>query len=97
MSMAKGAAAMGLTAAFVLGGAALSGCATEDYVDQQVATLNGRIDGVDSKAGAAQQRADAAAAAAQAAAGDAQSANQRLDQLTTRVDGLEARARTPRN
>lgn len=72
-----------------VGGLALSGCATTDYVDQQIATVNGRIDAVDAKATDAIQRADAANGAAQAAAGDARNANQRLDQLTARVDRVE--------
>ena len=57
-----------------VGGLALSGCATTDYVDQQIATVNGRIDAVDAKATDAIQRADAANSAAQAAAGDARNA-----------------------
>ena len=85
-----------------VGGLALSGCATTDYVDQQIATVNGRIDAVDAKATDAIQRADAANSAAQAAAGDARNANQRLDQLTARVDRVEQAAaarptKMPRN
>lgn len=86
--------------ALVLGGLSLSACATRGYVDEQIAAVNGRIDGVDAKANDAIQRADAANAAAQAAAADARNANQRLDQLTTRVDTMEqqaATARRPRN
>ena len=75
-----------------VGGLALSGCATTDYVDQQIATVNGRIDAVDAKATDAIQRADAANSAAQAAGNDARTANQRLDQLTARVDRNEQMA-----
>jgi outer membrane murein-binding lipoprotein Lpp len=75
----------------VVGGLSLSACATQDYVDKQIATVNSRVDSVDAKASDAIQRADAANAAAQAAAGDARTANQRLDQLTPRVDSLEQR------
>src|SRR5688500_711829 len=95
------------SAALVLiGGLSVSGCATKKYVDEQIATVNDRINAVDAKATDAIQRADAANAAAQsggtaaqAAAGDARSANERIDQLTTRVDTIEQRnmRRRPRN
>jgi outer membrane murein-binding lipoprotein Lpp len=90
-----------LASTLILGGLSLSGCATEKYVDEHIAVVNSRIDGVDAKAQDAIQRADAAAAAAQAAAGDARTANERLDQLTGRVQSLEQRPMTmpkaPRN
>ena len=75
-----------------VGGLALSGCATTDYVNEQIAAVNGRIDAVDAKATDAIQRADAANSAAQAAGTDARNANQRLDQLTARVDRNEQMA-----
>ncbi|CAN7622172.1 hypothetical protein LJR225_004756 [Phenylobacterium sp. LjRoot225] len=91
-------ASIPLAAALVLGGLSLAGCATKDYVNEQIAPVDSRITTVDAKAGDAIQRADAANAAAQAAAADARTANQRLDQLTPRVDTLEqARPRSPRN
>ena len=71
-------------AAVVAGGLSLSACATTDYVDEQIAAVNQRIDGVDAKASQAAQAAAAADAKATAAATDAQNANRRLDQLTTR-------------
>lgn len=95
-----------VAAALVLGGLGLSACATKDYVDEQIAGVNGRISAVDAKASDALQRADAAGAAAnsanataQAAAADARTANQRLDQLTARVDSVEQRGmrKRPRN
>ena len=89
-----------VASALVLGGLSLSACATKGYVDEQIAAVNTRIDGVDAKATDALQRADAANAAAQAAAADARNANQRLDTITTRVDTMEqqaAAARRPRN
>lgn len=88
-----------LVAALLLGGLALSGCATEKYVDEQIAIVNTRIGQVDAKASDAIQRADAAAAAAQAAAADARTANERLDQLTSRVDRFEQAPppKAPRN
>ncbi len=96
-----------LASAVLLGGLSLSGCATQQYVDEHIATVNTRVDAVDAKATDAGHRADAAASAAQAAASaaqaaaaDARNANQRLDQLTPRVDTLEQHqlvAKKPRN
>lgn len=93
-------------AAVAMGGLALMGCATNQYVDEKIAAVNTRIDQLDGRVANAAQRADAAQAAAnsantaaQGAATDARTANQRLDQLTPRVDKLEAApvpARTPR-
>ncbi|HEY6815497.1 MAG TPA: hypothetical protein VI168_08165 [Croceibacterium sp.] len=83
-----------------LGGLSLSACATTDYVDEQIAAVNQRIDGVDARLTQTTTTANAAAAQAQAAATDAQNANRRLDQLTGRVDRLEQAAtaqRAPRN
>jgi outer membrane murein-binding lipoprotein Lpp len=86
------------TAALVLGGLSLSACATQGYVDEQIATVNSRIDGVDAKASDAIQRADAANSAAQSAAASAQQANQRLDAMEARVGALETRpAKAARN
>lgn len=82
------------------GGLSLSACATTDYVDEQIAAVNQRIDGVEANLQQTTSTANAAAAQAQAAAGDAQNANRRLDQLTGRVDRLEqavAAQRRPRN
>ena len=95
-----------LAPALILGSLSLSGCATEKYVNEHIATLSTRVDAVDAKAQDAIHRADAAnsaaqaaASAAQAAAADARTANQRLDQLTPRVDSLEQQrmARKPRH
>jgi murein lipoprotein len=100
----KHAASARVVAVILVGGLGLSACATQDYVDQQIAGVNGRIDQLDARVQTATQRADqanqaaqAANSAAQAAATDARSANQRLDQLGGRVDTLErAPVRTPR-
>lgn len=87
-----------LAVALVTSGLSLSGCATEDYVDKHIAVVNQRIDElsvqvkqVSDAAGAAQQTASAAGASAQ-------QANQRIDQLTSRVDGIEQQlaAKKPR-
>jgi outer membrane murein-binding lipoprotein Lpp len=82
------------------GGLSLSGCATTDYVDEQIAMVNQRVDGVEANLAQTTTTANAAQAQAQAAATDAQNANRRLDQLTGRVDRLEQAAtaqRRPRN
>jgi murein lipoprotein len=100
----KHAASARVVAVILVGGLGLSACVTQDYVDQQIAGVNGRIDQLDARVQSAAQRADAANAAAQsanqaaqAAATDARTANQRIDQLTGRVDNLErAPVRTPR-
>jgi hypothetical protein len=101
----RSAARIPVVAATLLAGFALTGCATTEYVDEQIAAVNGRIDATDAKAtdgiqraDAANQRAEAANSAAGAAAGEARAAAQRLDQLTPRVDALEQQnLRTPRN
>ena len=82
------------------GGLSLSACATTDYVDEQIAMVNSRIDGVEANLAQTTTTANSAAAQAQAAATDAQNANRRLDQLTARVDRLEQAGtaqRRPRN
>jgi len=75
------------------GGLSLSACATTEYVDEQIALVNTRIDGVEANLATTTSTANAAAA-------DAQNANRRLDALTGRVDRLEQAAaaqRRPRN
>ena len=81
-------------------GLSLSACATTDYVDEQIAMVNQRIDGVEANLAQTTTTANAAQAQAQAAATDAQNANRRIDQLNGRVDRLEQAAaaqRRPRN
>lgn len=91
-----------IAAVVALGTVGLSACATKEYVDEQIAAVNTRIDQVDQRAGAASSAAASAAqqaqAAADAAGNDARTANQRVDQLTARVDAMEQRrVRSPRN
>ncbi|MGZ8360499.1 MAG: hypothetical protein ACXWUX_08265, partial [Allosphingosinicella sp.] len=83
----------------LLSGLSLSGCATTDYVDEQIASVNARIDGIEQRLQQTDATAQAAGQAAQAAGAEAQGANQRIDALTGRVDALEQRlvARRPRN
>lgn len=97
------AASARVVGVILLGGLGLSACATNGYVDEQIAAVNSRIDQVDGRVQTAAQRAEAANSAAQAAATearnantaaqaaatDARSANQRLDQLNGRVETLE--------
>jgi outer membrane murein-binding lipoprotein Lpp len=80
------------SALVVLGGLSLGGCATTGYVDEKIAAVNARIDGLEARV---QQNADAVAAANSAT----QANSQRIDQLTGRVDALEQRmaAKAPRN
>jgi outer membrane murein-binding lipoprotein Lpp len=99
----KHAASARVVAVIALGGLAVTGCATNGYVDEQIAAVNSRIDQVDARvttatqkadaaqstANSAQQAASAANSAAQSGSTDARTANQRLDQLTGRVDALE--------
>ncbi len=98
------AASARVVAVILVGGLGLSACVTQDYVDQQIAGVNSRIDQLDARVQTATQRADAANSAAQSAsaaanqaATDARTANQRIDQLDGRVGNLErAPVRTPR-
>lgn len=69
----------------------LGGCATKGFVRDQIAVVNQRIDGLDSRLQATDATAKQALAEAQAAAGQGQQNGQRLDQLTARVDGVEQR------
>jgi len=83
-------------AVILIGGLSLSGCATKDFVREQVAVVSHRVDAVEAKlqdtdatAKSALSQAQAASAQAQAAAGQAQNNGQRIDQLNGRVDGIE--------
>jgi outer membrane murein-binding lipoprotein Lpp len=80
-----------LAMALVSAGLSLSGCATEDYVNQHIAVVSQRIDGLEARLNQVDGTANQANQTAQAAMGSAQQANQRLDQLTARVDGIEQR------
>ncbi|HTK72059.1 MAG TPA: hypothetical protein VL331_06135 [Croceibacterium sp.] len=67
----------------------LEGCATKDYVNTQIATVNQRIDGLEARLNTTDSTAQAAQAAAQAAAGQAQQNAQSIQTLSGRVDSLE--------
>lgn len=91
-------APLAVTAALVIGGLSLSGCATQQYVDEQIASVNTRIGTVNSKATDASATAAAAQGMAQTAASDAATANQRIDQLTAKGDELgQSPGKRPRN
>lgn len=88
-SVSKSIATVGM---LIAGGLSLGGCATRDYVDRNIATVNERISALEAKV----QEVNGTA---QTAAGAAQTANQRLDQLTGRVDSIEQQLaqKKPRN
>lgn len=78
----------------------LSGCATKQFVREQVAVVNARVDTLEQRVGANEAATRQAAADAQAAGNAAtaanQTTNQRIDQLNSRVDGLEQRMTRPK-
>ena len=78
-------------AILLIGGVALSGCATKSYVREQIAPVSQRVDTLEARLQETDTTAKSALAAAQAAAGQAQGNGQRLDQLNGRVDGVEQR------
>ena len=85
-----------IAALTIVGGISLSGCATTEYVDEQIALVNGRVGALEARVNEVNNTAQSALQGAQAAAGEAQRANQRIDELTGRVDGIEQRLATQR-
>ena len=87
------------TVAFVaLAGLGLSACATQGYVDEQIAGVNTRISAVEARVQDAAQKADSAGQRADAAGAEARTTTQRLDQMDARFGQLETSgpARRPR-
>ncbi len=87
-------------AILMVGGLGLGACASTDYVDERITTVNDRVGALEAKVQEVNGTATGAATAAQNADAAAASANQRIDELTARVDGLEqklAKKKAPRN
>jgi outer membrane murein-binding lipoprotein Lpp len=80
-----------LAVAVLAGGLGLSGCATKSYVRDQIAPVSQRVDTLEAKLQETDGTAKSALAEAQAASGQAQNNGQRLDQLNSRVDGIDQR------
>ena len=88
-----------LASSWLFASVALSGCATEEYVNAHIAGVNARIDQTDGRLGALEtrvtdvsQRADAAAAAAQNAAGAAQASGAAAQAAATAAGAASADA-----
>jgi outer membrane murein-binding lipoprotein Lpp len=86
----------------LVGGVALSGCATKSFVREQIAPVSQRVDALEAKLNETDGTAKSALTEAQAASGQAQNNGQRIDQLNSRVDSLEqrmaeAQRKKPRN
>lgn len=92
-------------AILMIGAVGLGGCATKEYVREQIAPVSQRVDTLETRLQETDGTAKAALAEAQAAAQQGQNNGQRIDQLTGRVDGLDQRlqiqerkpAKRPRN
>ncbi|MGZ5792228.1 MAG: hypothetical protein ACXWI7_08350 [Croceibacterium sp.] len=82
---------LALAVVMLAGSAALSGCATKGYVNEQIASVNTRIDGIDARLRTDEGTSSQALSQAQAASGQAQQNSQRIDQLGGRVDSIEQR------
>jgi len=81
----------------MVGALGLGGCATKGYVRDQIAPLNQRMDAIEAKLQNTDATAKQALSEAQAASQAAQNNGQRLDQLNSRVDGIEQRMRENEN
>lgn len=87
-------------ALILVGALSLGGCATKEFVREQIAPVSQRVDALEAKLQETDSTAKSALAQAQAASGQAQNDGQRLDQLNARVDGIEQRMqerKRPRN
>jgi murein lipoprotein len=78
-------------ALILVGSLALGGCATKNFVREQVGTVSQRVDALEARVQATDGTAKQALSEAQAASGQGQNNVQRLDQLNARVDGIEQR------
>ncbi|MGY4395776.1 murein lipoprotein [Sphingomonas sp. UYAg733] len=75
----------------LVGAVGLGGCATKGFVREQIAPVSQRVDALETRLGQTDGTAKAALAEAQAASGQSQNNGQRLEQLNSRVDGIEQR------
>ncbi len=75
---------LAFAAMFAAGALPLGGCATKGYVDEQVASVNQRIDGVDSRLSTVEGTANNALTTAQAASAQSQ---QNRRKSTSSTDG----------
>jgi murein lipoprotein len=80
-----------LAVATLAGALTLGGCATKSYVREQIEPVNQRVSALETKLQETDGTAKSALAEAQAASGQAQNNGQRLDQLNSRVDGVDQR------
>jgi murein lipoprotein len=80
-----------LTVMTLAGAIVLGGCASKSYVREQIAPVSERVGVLESKLQETDGTAKSALAQAQAASGQAQNNGQRLDQLSSRVDGVDQR------
>lgn len=80
-----------LAVATLAGALGLGGCATKSYVRDQIAPVSQRVDTLETRLQETDGTAKSALAEAQAASGQAQNNGQRLDQLNSRVDGIDQR------
>lgn len=74
----------------MVGAIGLGGCATKSYVREQIAPVSQRVDALEAQLQQTDQTAKAALA-------EAQGHTQRLDQLNSRVDGVEQRLQAQEN
>lgn len=74
----------------MVGAIGLGGCATKSYVREQIAPVSQRVDALEAQLQQTDQTAKAALA-------EAQGHTQRLDQLNSRVDGVEQRVQAQEN
>ena len=89
----KHAATARVVATVAIGGLAMTGCATNDYVNKQIAAVNTRIDQVDARVTTVSQHADQASSAAQAANQAAQSAASAAQAANAAAQGAATDAR----
>lgn len=74
----------------LVGAIGLSGCATKSYVREQIEPVSQRVGALEAQLQQTDQTAKAALA-------EAQGHTQRLDQLNSRVDGIEQRVQAQEN